>query len=102
ETYFIEGIPEFPTISNRLVFNDNNQIVVTLVSSPASERGNSYLVPKPGVRLDLAALVENLPPGSAQLWLILGVNNHGDMIGYGLFGGTFLLKREDSVAESND
>ena len=50
----------------------------------------------------MAALVENLPPGSAQLWLILGVNNHGDMIGYGLFGGTFLLKREDSVAESND
>jgi hypothetical protein len=51
KTYIDETI-----VSNRLVFNDNNLIVIT--SAPG---GNSYLVPKPGVRLNLADLVENLP-----------------------------------------
>jgi hypothetical protein len=48
----------------------------------------SYIVPRPGVRLDLADLVENLPPGQ-NLAVILGINNHGDMIGL----GDFLLER---------
>lgn len=96
KTYFVEGrgIPEFPTISNRLLFNDNNLIVITFVSSPASERfKNSYLVPKPGVRLNLSDLVENLPLGLNPSY-ILDINNHGDMIGFDFFGGgTFLLER---------
>lgn len=90
-TYFVEGTPEFPTISNRLRFNDNNLIVISLTS--ASSNRNSYLVPKPGVRLNLADLVENLPSTAGPLWIINHVNNHGDMIGSGFDGGDFLLKR---------
>lgn len=60
-TYFVEGIPEFPTISNRLRFNDNNMIVITVVTNPPSEFGNSYLVPKPGIRLNVADLVTDMP-----------------------------------------
>jgi hypothetical protein len=87
--YFVEGtsIPEFPTVSNRLVFNDNNLIVISDVRRPDSEVGNCYLVPKPGVRLNLADLVENLPPGR-KLNNIIDINNHGDMIGF-----DFLLQR---------
>ena len=91
QPYFVEGTQQFPTISNELRFNDNNQIVITDVSSPASEQGNSYLVPKPGVRLNLADLVENLPDG-AKLNRINDINNFGDMIGFG-FQGEFLLQR---------
>lgn len=88
KTYFIEGTPEFPTISNRLRFNDNNLIVITDVFDPASESGNSYLIPKPGVRLNLANLVKNLPSGRKPS-SILDINNHGDMIGF-----DFLLERQ--------
>lgn len=92
KTYFLEGTPEFPTISNRLIFNNNNLIVITYVSSPASERfKNSYLVPKPGVRLNLADLVENLPDG-ASLGFIQDLNDRGNLIGFGSLG-SFLLER---------
>lgn len=85
DTYFVEGTPEFPTISNSLRFNDNNLIVITNVSSPVSERNNSYLVPKPGVRLNLADLIKNLPPESDSLrWSVSAINNQGNMIGYTL------------------
>lgn len=87
QTYFVEGTPQFPTVSNRLLFNDNNLIVITEAND-----GNSYLVPRPGVRLNLADLVENLPPGPGALWFVTDVNNHGDMIGYG-FDRPFLLER---------
>jgi hypothetical protein len=96
QTYFVEGVPEFPTISNRLLFNDNNLIVITNVSSPTSERANSYLVPKPGVRLNLADLVENLPAGQNPN-VIIDINNHGDMLGWSVEGfsiqDVFLLER---------
>jgi hypothetical protein len=100
KTYFVEGIPEFPTISNWLRFNDNNLIVITYVLSPAAERlKNSYLVPKPGVRLNLADLVENLPP-QQNVSLIININNHGDMIGYSApnfaIKDVFLLERMDT------
>ena len=75
-----------------MLFNDNNLIVITYVSSPAAESGNSYLVPKPGVRLNLADLVENLPSGQGVLFIIQAMNNHGNMIGFGSTG-TFLLER---------
>jgi hypothetical protein len=94
QTYFVEGTEEFPTISNDLRFNDNNLIVITSVSSPDPDQfRNSYLVPRPGTRLNLADLVENIPPG-LSLSNIRDINNHGDMIGLDLFaGGAFLLKR---------
>jgi len=87
--YFVEGtsIPEFPTVSNRLVLNDHNLIVITSVARPASEVGSSYLVPTPGVRLNVADLVENLPPGR-KLYTIIDINNHGDLL-----GPDFLLER---------
>jgi len=55
-------------------------------------------VPKPGVRLNLADLVENLPLGQS-LGAIFDINNHGDMIGTGGFfsGGNFLLERIDAT-----
>jgi len=43
------------------------------------------------VRLDLADLVENLPLGQ-NLGNTIGINNHGDMIGFG-DQGSFLLVR---------
>ena len=94
QTYFVEGTDEVPTISNRLLFNDNNLIVITSVSSPDAEAGrNSYLVPRPGTRLNLADLVED-PPPEFNPSLIRDINAHGDMIGVDFFsGGAFLLER---------
>ena len=98
-TYFVEGTPEFPTISNRLTFNDDNLIVITLVSAPASETKKSYLVPKPGVRLNLADLVEDMPPEQGSLVFVRAVNNHGNMFGFTSFGFTFLLERTGAGGE---
>lgn len=87
-TYFVEGTPEFPTISNRLRFNDNNMILITAVTSPESEFGNSYLVPKPGVRLNLADLVTGVPPDLfLPFFFLQGINNQGNILGF------FLLER---------
>lgn len=86
--YFVEGTPQIPTVSNALVFNDNNIIVISNVSIGEH---TSYIVPRPGVRLDLADLMENLPAGQ-NLANTIGINNHGDMIGFGKQGG-FLLVR---------
>ena len=90
-TYFVEGTPEVPTISNRLRFNDRDLIVVTDTTHGSGR--NSYLVPSPGVRLDLADLVEGLPAEGSPLWYVLDVNNVGDMVGYGFSTGGFLLER---------
>ncbi len=48
KTYFVEGTPEFPTISNNLLFNDEGLIVITAVSAQEAEKGLSYVVQKPG------------------------------------------------------
>ncbi len=79
QTYFVQGIPEFPTISNALRFNDHNLIAITDVSNPPNERGNTYLVPKPGMRINLADQVTGAPPG---LFLyVQRINNHGNILG---------------------
>ncbi|QBR01961.1 hypothetical protein [Paraburkholderia pallida] len=77
--------------SNLLLFNDNNLIVITAISATYV----SYLVPQPGVRLDLSSLVVNLPAGQ-DLYLISDLNNHGDMIGVSSTGANFLLIRLDT------
>ena len=87
--YFVEGTPQIPTVSNKLVFNDNNVIVISNIST--GER-TSYIVPTPGVRLDLAGLVENLPSGQ-NLAYTFGINNHGDMFGFGDQGSFLLVRR---------
>ncbi len=93
--YFVEGTPQFPTISNALHFNDNNLIVISFTND-----GTSYLVPKPGVRLDLADLVDNVPSGQTLL-AILDINNHGDMIGFTNQGFTFLLQRGGATTSAS-
>lgn len=90
KTYFTETIS-----SNSLVFNDNNLIVITLAPG-----GNSYLIPKPGIRLNLADLVENLPSGET-LYFIYDINNRGDMLGFGGLGSIFLLKRLDDKEQAS-
>ena len=53
ETWFVEATPQYPTISNRLRWNGGNMIVITHTSDL-----NSYLVPRPGIRLNLADLTD--------------------------------------------
>jgi hypothetical protein len=94
-TRFVEGTPEFPTVSNFLLWNDRGLIVVT-----ATNDGNSYLVPAKDVRLNLADLVDRpLPPFTS----IVGVNNRGDLVGFGAqqpfqTDESFLLVRDDEAA----
>ena len=98
QTYFVEGTPEFPTVSNRLYFNDNNEILITFVTRPESERKNSYLVPKPSVRLNLADLVTGAP---ADLGLFpQAINNHGNILGYA--GPNFSSSNESFLLERTD
>ena len=62
EVYFTEGNAQFPTISNHVLFNEQDLIVITWNSD-----NTSYLVPEPGVRLDLADLTDNLPSWATPL-----------------------------------
>jgi hypothetical protein len=93
-TYFVEGTPEVPTLSNRLAWNKRGLIVITDTNDL-----NSYLVPRPGVRLNLADLTE----GSLPVWtLIVDINNRGDLIGFGgesrgELSSVFLLRRVGRV-----
>src|SRR4051812_49019344 len=50
KTYFVEGTTEFPTVSNNLLWNEPGLIVIT----GANNDPNSYIVPRPGIRLSLA------------------------------------------------
>lgn len=94
-TYFLEGTPEFPTVSDRLLWNERGLIVITAGVNDL----NSYLVPRIGVRLKLADLADRLPPWTS----IRSVNDHGDLVGV---GGqvqyqpeeSFLLRRVDSAS----
>lgn len=109
-TYFVEGTPDFPTVSNRLVFNERNQIAISEVSSPASDRlAVSYLVPRKGVRLNIKDLIvnQNDLPADAKFGSIRDINNHGDMVGFDYFGfgGNFLLHRlgdSEKLLATND
>ncbi|MGH6835054.1 MAG: hypothetical protein ACREC9_05785 [Methylocella sp.] len=83
QTYFVETIS-----SSRLLFNDDNLIVISQVAGTHA----SYLVPTPGVRLNLADLVVNLPAGQ-DLFIIGDMNNHGDMFGFSSPNNNFLLQR---------
>jgi hypothetical protein len=87
KTYF-EGINYFA------LFNDKNLIVLT---QNFDTDFNSYLVPRPGVRLNVEDLVDNPTSVEAPLAQVVDFNNHGDMIGYGFCMSfpcpRFLLKR---------
>lgn len=51
-----------------------------------------WVVPKAGVRLNLADLVEDLPAG-VDLFFVSDINERGDLIGFGFNSRTFLLER---------
>lgn len=93
KTYYDETLN-----TSGLVFNDSNEIVITFMTRLD---GNSYLVPRPGVRLNLADLIENLPSG-ARLDLVQAINNRGDILGFGITGNSFLLKRIRSESDEQE
>ncbi len=89
QTLFVEGTAAFPTVSNRLLWNDHRLVVITDTNDL-----NSYLVPSPGLRLNVADLTTGLPAWS----LIRDVNNRGDLLGGGgpdrfFLEHSFLLER---------
>ncbi len=92
--YFVEGTPEIPTISNRLLFNEQNLIVITAVSAPATDVGRSFIVPRPGVRLNLADLVDNPPTEDGPFNIVTAENHRGSVIGVGVTGNPFFLRRQ--------
>jgi len=64
------------TISTQvLLSNASDEIVIT-----ESSDGNSYLVPQPGTRLNLADIVKNVPSG-LLLSEAVGIDNEGDIAG---------------------
>jgi hypothetical protein len=102
-TYFVEGTPEFPTVSNSLLWNERGLIVITDASRPAGDL-NSYLVPRPGVRLNLADLTDRPLPAWTN---ILDINERGDLIGVGgaqrsEMSSRFLLRRVDGEGRHAD
>jgi hypothetical protein len=86
KTYF-EGTNYFA------LFNDSNLIILT----EGGDDRNSYIVPKPGVRIKLIDLVDNPAEASiGGLNVVTDINNRGDMVGYSFDGpdlSTFLLRR---------
>jgi hypothetical protein len=90
ETFLLGGSdnPEFPTIANGVIWNEPGLIVVSATSD-----GNTYLVPSPGVRLNLAELVRN-GPAASELQAI-AVNKRADIVAASLADGSaYLFRRE--------
>ncbi len=87
EVHFVEGTPEFPTVSNQLNWNEDGFIVV----SNAPTDGQTYVIPKPGVRLNLADLVEDAEVPSTLV--ALDVNARADFVATSLVDGTSQLYR---------
>lgn len=84
---FVEGTPEFPTVSNQLIWNEDGFIVV----SNAPTDGQTYVIPKPGVRLNLADLVGDAVVPSTLL--AFDVNARADFVATSLVDGTSQLYR---------
>ena len=93
QTYFVEGTPEFPTISRTLLWNRKGMIVITNSRNDL----NSYLVPEPNVRIKVTDQASVLPAWT----LVKGINARGDLIGsagpsYGVADFDFFLERVDA------
>jgi hypothetical protein len=81
------GTPEFPVIASSVTWNERGLIVLSNTSD-----GSTYLVPSPGVRLNLADLVKNAePPSGLQ---VLAVNQRGDLVAAGPDGSALLFRRD--------
>jgi hypothetical protein len=74
ETLFVQGTPEVPTISNELMWNEDELVVVSQTLDL-----NTYLIPKPGVRVNLQDLVDDATVPARLLGL--DINKGGDFIG---------------------
>jgi hypothetical protein len=83
QTFFIEGTPAFPTVSNQLIWNKHEFIVVSDTND-----GNTYVIPSPGVRLNVADLVDGavVPPLFAY-----SVDSDGSFLAQTLDDFTFRL-----------
>lgn len=77
ETFFIEGTPEFPTVSNELMWNEDELVVVSRTLDL-----NTYLIPKPGVRANLQDLVDDATVPATLVGL--DINKGGDFIAFSL------------------
>ena len=77
ETLFTEGTPEVPTISNELMWNEDGLVVVSRTLDL-----NTYLIPKPGVRVNLQDLVDDATVPATLIGL--DINKGGDFIGFSL------------------
>ena len=80
------GSPSFPFIANNLNWNEQGLIVVSAIDD-----GNAYLVPAPGVRLNLADLVRNGP--AATSLQVIAVNDRADIVASAA-EGVFLFRRD--------
>ena len=77
ETLFTEGTPEFPTISNELMWNEDELVVVSDTLDL-----NTYLIPRPGVRVNLQDLVGD---ATVPTMLIgLDINKGGDFLAFSI------------------
>jgi len=81
------GNPAFPVISNNVNWNERGLIVLS-----NTDDGNAYLVPSPGVRLNLADLVKNGPV--ASFLQVIAVNDRADIVASGGYGSVFLFRRD--------
>ncbi len=86
EAFFVQGTSEVPTVSNQLIWNEREYIVVSYTTD-----GNTYIVPEPGVRLDLADLVADgiVPP----TLLAYSINERGDFLAQSVVDGNLYLYR---------
>jgi hypothetical protein len=90
-TYFIQDTPEFPERSNRLMWNERGLIVISFPILATTD--TSFIVPRPGVRIDLADVTVGEP---VALTYINDLNERGDLVGFGSRGDvfdSFLLRR---------
>jgi hypothetical protein len=75
-TSFVEGTPQYPTVSNALLWNESGLIVITA----DRRKGQSFIVPRPGLRLNLADLTTTALPAFTTM---VDVNEVGDVLGWG-------------------
>ena len=96
QTYFVEDTPDVPSRSSHLEWNERGLIVSSQSLNNLGSDLNSYLHPRPGLRLKLADLVVD---GVLPAWtIIMDLNSNGDMVGSGgsspfVIGTSFLLER---------